>query len=99
MKDELSFDTTKISEVLADLDKNYNEYVEAIEQLDSEIEKLELTWGSNEKSIYNDFKEKYNEKKQKLKDLADLTKTIINSLEQKNSQLESATERVRKNFE
>ena len=99
MDDFLSFDTAKITEILDELNTHYYEYSSSLSELDKEITNLENIWGTTDKSIYNDFKEVYKEKKAKLIELESLIKFLINNLSSKNDQLMTATEKAKNSFE
>ena len=87
MNDTLSFDIAKLTELLDELNNNYYEYSSSLAELDKEITNLENIWGITNKSIYNDFKEVYKEKK------------IKDNLTNKNDQLVTATEKAKNSFE
>ena len=99
MNDTLSFDTAKLTELLDELNNNYYEYSSSFVELDKEITNLENIWGISNKSIYNDFKEVYKEKKIKLLELEALIKNLIDNLTNKNDQLVTATEKAKNSFE
>ena len=99
MDDFLSFDTAKITEILDELNTHYYEYSSSLSELDKEITNLENIWGITNKSIYNDFKEVYKEKKQKLVELESLINFLITYLSSKNDQLITATEKAKNSFE
>ena len=99
MNDTLSFDIAKLTELLDELNNNYYEYSSSLAELDKEITYLENIWGITNKSIYNDFKEVYKEKKIKLVELENLIKKIIDNLTNKNDQLVTATEKAKNSFE
>ena len=99
MNDTLSFDTAKLTELLDELHNNYYEYSASFVELDKEITNLENIWGISNKSIYNDFKEVYKEKKIKLLELEALIKNLIDNLTNKNDQLVTATEKAKNSFE
>ena len=92
MDDILSFDTGQLTEILDELNSHYYEYSSSLSDLDKEISNLENIWGVTDKSIYNDFKEVYKEKKQKLVELESLINFLITYLSSKNDQLITATE-------
>ena len=62
MKDELAFDNTKLNEIIDNLNKHYENYNNSINELEAEINHLDMIWGTTDRSIFNDFKDKYNEK-------------------------------------
>ena len=96
---EFSFDTEKLTEVLDELNNNYNEYISSLGELDKEITNLGTIWKDNDKSVYNDFKEKYQEKKIKLLELETFIKSLIDNLNSKNDQLIDATIKAKDRFE
>ena len=97
--DILSFDTGQLTEILDELNSHYYEYSSSLSDLDKEISNLENIWGVTDKSIYNDFKEVYKEKKQKLVELESLINFLITYLSSKNDQLITATEKAKNSFE
>ena len=99
MNDMFSFNTEKLAEVLDELNNNYNEYVSSLKELDKEITTLGTVWKENDKSVYNDFKEKYQEKKIKLLELESFIKSLIDNLSSKNDQLIEVTRKVKDKFE
>ena len=99
MNDTLSFDIAKLTELLDELNNNYYEYSSSLAELDKEITNLENIWGISDKSIYNDFKGVYKEKKIKLVEFESLIKKLIDNLTNKNDQLVTATEKAKNSFE
>ncbi len=96
---ELSFDTTRLNEVCDMLNIYYNEYKELVSSLSQEILKLETTWGSKNQSVYQTFKEKYDEKKGKLKDIENMIQELQGVLESKKEEIQSATIQSENSFE
>ena len=96
---EFSFDTEKLTELLDELNNNYNEYISSLGELDKEITNLGTIWKETDKSVYNDFKEKYQEKKTKLLELDNYIKDLIDNLNNKNDQLVAATLKAKDKFE
>jgi len=96
---DLTFNTTKLEEVYELLNSYYNEYKETIDSLDTEIENLGETWGSNDHSIYQSFKEKYTEKKPKLISAENMMKELLDILNNKKEELVNATVQSEGNFE
>ena len=97
--DELSFDSTKLNEVYELLNTYYNEYKEIISSLELEIKNLEVTWGSRDQSVYNTFKEKYDEKKKKLIETENMMKELLDALDVKKEEIMEATIQSENNFE
>ena len=96
---DLTFNTTKLEEITELMNNYYNEYKELISSLDTEIKNIEVSWGSNDHSIYESFKEKYEEKKPKLVSMENMMKELLDTLNIKKEQLQSATEQSENNFE
>ena len=96
---ELSFDTTKLNEVCELLSTYYNEYKESVSSLELEIKKLETTWGSKDHSAYTTFKEKYEEKKARLIETENMIKELLDTLEAKKEEIQSATTQAINSFE
>ena len=96
---DLTFNTTKLEEVLELLTTYFNEYKELISSLDTEVKNLETTWGSNDHSIYTTFKEKYEEKKARLIMMENMMKELLDTLNNKKEELQSATEQSENSFE
>ena len=96
---DLSFDITKLNEIYELLNKYHMEYADIISSLDMEINRLGATWGSTNNSIYNEFKEKYLEKKNKLVGVDNLMNELLNNLDMKKREIEEATASSESSFE
>ena len=99
MYDNLSFDITKLSEIVESMKKYYGEYKETVASFDLEMKALETSWGNHPKSLYTDFKEKYEEKKNKIVSVETLLKELVDTLEQKKQEIEEATIQSENQFE
>ena len=64
-----------------------------------EINRLGLTWGTTNNSVYNEFKEKYLEKKSKLTNVDNIMNELLNNLEIKKREIEEATVSSENSFE
>ncbi len=96
---DLTFNTTKLEEVAELMNTYFYEYKELINSLDTEVKNLEASWGSNDHSIYETFKEKYEEKKPKLISMENMMKELLDTLNNKKEELQSATEQSENSFE
>ena len=96
---ELSFDVTKLNEIVDLMTTYYNDYKESVLSLDQEVKKLETTWGSKDASLYNSFKEKYYEKKSKLTETENMMKELLDTLEAKKEEIASVTTQTESSFE
>ena len=96
---DMSFDITKLNEVYDILTKYHMEYTEIISSLDMEINRLGITWGTTNNSVYNEFKEKYLEKKNKLISVDNMMNELLNNLEIKKREIEEATASSENSFE
>ena len=98
MNTDFNFNTIKLSEIINELEKYYNNFIDAIKSLDIEIKKIGTSW-KEESTLYSNFKEKYEEKRLKLIELSDMIKKILDYLKDKNNQLISAEEKTKNVFE
>ena len=96
---DMSFDITRLNEVYDMLTKYHMEYTDLVSNLEMEINKLGLTWGTTNNSIYNEFKEKYLEKKSKLTNVDNIMNELLNNLEIKKREIEEATVSSENSFE
>ena len=96
MDDYLAYDTNKLDVVLNKLKDDYYDYTDSLDQLSKEIEKLD---NIGSQSLFNDFKEKYEEKRPTLEKVQELTKELIDELSLKNIKLIEATKKTKKSFE
>ena len=99
MKDELSFNITKLEETIDIVRESYEKYRQNSSALNQEIKKLDVTWGNTSQSIWNDFKEKYEEKKSKLIEAEKMMKELLDELVRRKEQLQEATINARNSFE
>ncbi len=95
----LAFDITKLNEVYEEMKNDYEEYREITSSLDHEINQLESSWGENPKSLYTDFKEKYEEKKPRLIETENMMKELLDQLSMKKQEIENATIQSENEFE
>ena len=96
---DMSFDITRLNEVYDMLTKYHMEYTDLVSNLEMEINKLGLTWGTTNNSVYNEFKEKYLEKKSKLTNVDNIMNELLNNLEIKKREIEEATVSSENSFE
>ena len=97
--DTLAFDITKLNEMDEEMKNNYEEYKEIVSSLDFEIKELEKTWGTRPKSLYTEFREKYEEKKGRLVETEVLMKELVDQLDVKKQEIENATIQSENEFE
>ena len=96
---DMSFDITRLNEVYDMLTKYHMEYTDLVSNLEMEINRLGLTWGTTNNSVYNEFKEKYLEKKSKLTNVDNIMNELLNNLEIKKREIEEATVSSENSFE
>ncbi len=96
---DLTFNTTKLEEITELMTTYFNEYKELTTSLDKEITNLATTWGNNDHSVYDSFKEKDDEKKQKLITMENMMKELLDTLNSKKEELQTATEQSENSFE
>ncbi|MBR6136564.1 MAG: hypothetical protein IKQ06_00220 [Bacilli bacterium] len=96
---DMSFDITRLNEVYDMLTKYHMEYTDLVSNLEMEINRLGLTWGTTNNSVYNEFKEKYLEKKSKLTNVDNIMNELLNNLEMKKREIEEATVSSENSFE
>ena len=96
--DNLSFNITKLEEILEQVTTYYAQYKEITTNLDQEIKNLEVKWGSNDHSLYEGFKEKYDEKKGKLIEVENMMKELLDTLNGKKDELNDATVQSESSF-
>ena len=99
MNDHLAFNTEKLQEVEENLKEYYQEYRESVHFLNTEIQRLAMIWGMTNASLYNEFKGKFDEKKEKLNTVENMMKELIDTLEAKKLGLEEASLQSENNFE
>ncbi|MBP5679159.1 MAG: hypothetical protein J6X28_04975 [Bacilli bacterium] len=99
MNDHLAFNTEKLQEVEENLKEYYQEYRESVLFLNTEIQRLAMIWGMTNASLYNEFKGKFDEKKEKLNTVENMMKELIDTLEAKKLGLEEASLQSENNFE
>lgn len=99
MRNDIAYNSTKLSETLEIIRKNYFEFKDSIENLEKEITKLESKNIIKDSTVFAEFKEKYLEKKILLIDMENMMKELVDTLEYKNEELYTVLENTKDNFE
>lgn len=99
MRNDIAYNSTKLSETLEIIRKNYFEFKDSIENLEKEITKLESKNIIKNSTVFAEFKEKYLEKKIFLINMENMMKELVDTLEYKNEELYTVLENTKDNFE
>ena len=99
MNDSLAFNSSKIEEVIETMQEACDKYKQDLASLELEIKNLDTIWGNNNQSIWNSFKEKYDEKKPKLENAESMMNELLRELILKQEQLKEATINAKNSFE
>ena len=99
MNDSLSFNITKLEEVIEKVREAHAKYKQDLASLEMEIKHLDEIWGNNNQSVWIEFKEKYEEKKSKLMNAENMMNELLNEFMIKQEQLREATINARNSFE
>lgn len=99
MRNDIAYNSTKLSETLEIIRKNYFEFKDSIENLEKEITKLESKNIIKDSTVFAEFKEKYLEKKIFLINMENMMKELVDTLEYKNEELYTVLENAKDNFE
>ena len=99
MEVELGFTLEEMQTTLENAVIQTNKYSEAINTIDGAITKLSSSWVSNEIGTYQEFVNKYNEKKGSLYDARDYMIRFCNKLREKINELAEAANDIKKSFE
>ena len=99
MRNDRAYNSTKLSETLEIIRKNYFEFKDSIENLEKEITKLESKNIIKDSTVFAEFKEKYLEKKILLINMENMMKELVDTLEYKNEELYTVLENTKDNFE
>jgi flagellar biosynthesis chaperone FliJ len=95
----LKFTLEEMQTTLENAVTQTNKYSEAINTIDEAINKLSSSWVSNEIGTYQEFVNKYNEKKGSLYDARDYMIRFCNKLREKINEFTEAATAIKNSFE
>ena len=95
----LKFTLSEMQATLENATTQTNKYSEAITTIENTINMLSESWVSKEIGTYEEFVNKYNEKKQKLYDARDYMIRFCNKLREKISEFDEAATAIKSSFE
>lgn len=95
----LKFTLEEMQTTLENATSQTNKFSEAINTIESSINKLSSSWVSNEIGTYQEFVSKYNEKKQSLYDARDYMNRFCNKLREKINEFTDAANSIKNSFE
>lgn len=95
----LKFTLEEMQTTLENAVNQTNKYSEAIATIEESINKLSSSWVSKEIGTYEEFLNKYNEKKQSLYDAKDHMKRFCDKLREKISEFSEAATAIKNSFE
>ncbi len=95
----LKFTLEEMQATLENAINQTNKYSSAITTIDEAINKLSSSWVSNEIGTYQEFVNKYNEKKGKLTEAAEYMGRFCDKLREKIEEFDSAATAIKNSFE
>ena len=95
----LKFTLGEMQTTLENAVSQTNKYSEAINTIDEAINKLSSSWVSNEIGTYQEFVNKYNEKKGSLYNARDYMVRFCNKLRDKINEFSSAANAIKNSFD
>jgi transcription initiation factor TFIIIB Brf1 subunit/transcription initiation factor TFIIB len=95
----LKFTLSEMQATLENATNQTNKYSEAINTIEETINKLSASWVSKEIGTYEEFVNRYNEKKRRLFDARDYMIRFCDKLREKISEFDEAATAIKNSFE